>query len=110
MSKFSEILSATGSALLKRRAENVTTTVRESFEDKKRDLEKKQRLLKNQITDLEDLSVKSTEALVVGKNLNAQEWIEKRLDIALELRDINIELDELEKLYNEYFAEIKDNE
>lgn len=105
MSKFSEILSATGSSLLKRRATTLANATKETFEDYKRDLEKQMRQINNKIANLEDLSVKSTESLVVGEDLDASSWVEQRMSLALQARDLQIELDTANKLISEYFDE-----
>ena len=52
---------------------------------------------------MEDLSVRSTQALVVGEDLDTAAWVRKRVNLALELRDLNIELDTVKKLIGEYF-------
>ena len=54
---------------------------------------------------MEDLSVRSTQALVVGENLDTNAWVRKRINLALELRDLEIELKEVTALINEYFYE-----
>lgn len=105
MSKFSDILTATDSALLKRRATTLVTATKETFEDYKRDLEKQIRQTNNKIANLEDLSVKSTESLVVGEDLDATSWVEQRMSLALQKRDLEIELEIAEKLIAEYFNE-----
>lgn len=52
---------------------------------------------------MEDLSVKNTQSLVVGDNLNVNEWVNKRINYALNLRDLRVELETIEKLIKEYF-------
>ena len=103
MGKFEQILTSTGDAVLQKRAKNLAQATKENFEDEKRDLEKKIRNLENEITNMEDLSVTSTQSLVVGENLETNKWVRKRINLALELRDLRIELDEVNKLVAEYF-------
>ena len=52
---------------------------------------------------MEDLSVRNTQTLVVGENLNTKEWVNQRINYALELRDLNVELDTINTLIKEYF-------
>ena len=52
---------------------------------------------------MEDLSVKNTQSLVVGDNLNVNEWVNKRINYALNLRDLRVELETIEKIIKEYF-------
>ena len=105
MGKFETILTSTGDAVLQKRAKNLSQATQETFEDEKRALEKRIRNIENEIISMEDLSVRSTQALVVGENLDTNAWVRKRINLALELRDLKIELEEVEKLIAEYFAE-----
>lgn len=103
MGKFTDILTVTGDALIQKRAENVSLETKDVFEDEKRNVEKRIRSIKNEITSMEDLSVKSTQTLIVGENLNTKDWVNKRINLALELRDREIELEVIKKLIEEYF-------
>jgi hypothetical protein len=103
MGKFEEILTTTGDAVLQKRAKNLAQATKETFEDEKRDLEKRIRKIENDIISMEDLSIRSTQALVVGEDLDTAAWVRKRVNLALELRDLNIELDTVKKLIVEYF-------
>lgn len=103
MGKFTDILTVTGDALIQKRAENVSLETKDMFEDEKRGVEKRIRAIKNEITSMEDLSVKSTQTLIVGENLNTKDWVNKRINLALELRDREIELETIKKLIEEYF-------
>lgn len=103
MGKFETILTSTGDAVLQKRAKNLSQATQETFEDEKRALEKRIRNIENEITSMEDLSVTSTQSLVVGENLDATQWVRKRINLALELRDLRIELEEVGKLISEYF-------
>lgn len=105
MGKFETILTTTGDAILQKRAKNLSDVTKETFEDEKRALEKRIRTIENDIVSMEDLSVRSTQALVVGENLDTNLWVKKRINYALELRDLKIELEEVEKLIVEYFGE-----
>ena len=103
MGKFETILTTTGDAILQKRAKNLSDVTKETFEDEKRVIEKRIRNIENEIISMEDLSVRSTQALVVGENLDTNAWVKKRINYALELRDLKIELEEIEKLIAEYF-------
>ena len=103
MGKFEEILTTTGDALLQKRAKNLTKSTMETFEDEKRAVERKIRNIENDIISMEDLSVRSTQDLVVGEELDANKWVQKRINLALELRDLKIELDVINALIKEYF-------
>ena len=105
MGKFETILTATGDAVLQKRAKNLSQATLETFEDEKRDIEKRIRNLENEIISMEDLSVRSTQELVVGEKLDANAWVKKRVNIALELRDLKIEKEVVEALITEYFGE-----
>lgn len=105
MGKFETILTTTGDAVLQKRAKNLAQATKETFEDEKRDIEKRIRNLENEIISMEDLSVRSTQDLVVGEKLDTNAWVKKRVNIALELRDLRIEKKVVDELINEYFGE-----
>lgn len=105
MSKFEDILTLTGDSLIQKRAATLTAETKETFEDEKRSIEKKIRAKQNDIISMEDLSVRSTQTLVVGETLNAKDWVNKRINLALELRDLQVELETVETLITEYFGE-----
>ena len=52
---------------------------------------------------MEDLSVRNTQTLVVGETLNTKEWVNKRINYALQLRDLKVELETIDGLIKEYF-------
>ena len=103
MAKFKQFLIETGDGLINKRAENLTEETKQEFEDQKRLIEKKIRNIKNDIVSMEDLSVRNTQTLVVGETLNTKEWVNQRINYALELRDLNVELDTINALIKEYF-------
>ena len=105
MGKFENILTTTGDAVLQKRAKNLAQATQETFEDEKRNIEKRIRNIENEVISMEDLSVRSTQALVVGENLDTNAWVKKRINLALELRDLKIELQEVNSLIKEYFGE-----
>jgi len=105
MGKFETILTTTGDAVLQKRAKNLAQATKETFEDEKRDIEKRIRNLENEIISMEDLSVRSTQDLVVGEKLDTNAWVKKRVNIALELRDLKIEKKVVDELISEYFGE-----
>lgn len=105
MGKFETILTTTGDAVLQKRAKNLAQATKETFEDEKRDIEKRIRNLENEIVSMEDLSVRSTQDLVVGEKLDTNAWVKKRINIGLELRDLRIEKKVVDELISEYFGE-----
>jgi len=105
MGKFESILTTTGDAVLQKRAKNLAQATQETFEDEKRNIEKRIRNIENEVISMEDLSVRSTQALVVGENLDTNAWVKKRINLALELRDLEIELEVVNNLITEYFLD-----
>ena len=105
MGKFESILTTTGDAVLQKRAKNLADATKETFEDEKREVSKRIRNIENEVISMEDLSVRSTQALVVGENLDTNAWVRKRINLALELRDLKIEEEVIDKLIAEYFGE-----
>ena len=105
MGKFESILTTTGDSVLQKRAKNLAQATQETFEDEKRNIEKRIRNIENEVISMEDLSVRSTQALVVGENLDTNAWVKKRINLALELRDLEIELEVVNNLITEYFLD-----
>ena len=105
MGKFTQILTNTGDNLIQKRAQNVTEETKDVFEDEKRSIEKRIRTINNEIVSMEDLSVRSTQSLIVGENLNTKDWVRKRINLALELRDREVELETVKALIKEYFED-----
>ena len=105
MSKFKNFLTETGDSLINKRADALTSETKDAFEDEKRMVERKIRNIENEIVSMEDLSVKNTQTLVVGETLNTKEWVNQRINYALELRDLNVELETITSLISEYFGE-----
>ena len=103
MSKFKTILTETGDSLINKRADALSSETKDAFIDVKRKVEREIRVIENEIISMEDLSVKNTQSLVVGDNLNVNEWVNKRINYALNLRDLRVELETIEKLIKEYF-------
>lgn len=103
MSKFKNILTETGSNLINKRADNLSEETKQEFEDQKRLIEREIRSINNEIISMEDLSVRNTQTLMVGETLNVKEWVNKRINYALKLRDLNVELETITELIKEYF-------
>ena len=104
MSKFKSILTETGDKLISKRAEALTLETKDAFEEQKRLVERKIRVIENEIISMEDLSIRNTQSLVIGENLITNDWVNKRINYALELRDLNVELETINKLIAEYFG------
>ena len=105
MAKFKQFLTETGDKLINKRADNLTEETKQEFEDQKRIVERKIRNIENDIVSMEDLSVRNTQTLVVGETLNTKEWVNKRINYALELRDLRVELETISALIKEYFED-----
>ena len=103
--KFESLLTLNGKELLSKRAELLSGDVEEAFNEQKRVLNKKLRSLESEIYKMEDMSVKTTDSLVVGENMNVEQWVKRRFEIELEKRDVQIELDTINKLIDNYFGE-----
>ena len=56
--------------------------------------------------NLEDLSIKSTESLVVGTDFKADEWVTQMFKLRDDLRNAEICLEIAQNIYNEYFTEL----
>lgn len=105
--KFESLLTLNGKELFSKRAENLGIDVEESFNEQKRVLKKRLRNLESEVFKMEDMSVKTTDSLVVGEGMNVDQWVKRRIEIELEKRDIQIELDTINKLIDDYFSEVR---
>lgn len=105
MSKFNQMLVTSGPDLIAARAEKRTTETKECFEAEKLATEKAIRELQLKITEMEDLAVHSTDQLVVGESLNPEKWTKERIDLALQLNDLKVELNVIDELMKEYFED-----
>lgn len=105
MSKFKNFLTETGDSLINKRADALTSATKDAFEDEKRMVERKIRNIENEIVSMEDLSVRNTQTLVVGENLDTKKWVNQRINYALQLRDLKVELETITALISEYFGE-----
>jgi len=95
-----------GTAVLKKRAEIINADAREAAKDQVNLIEKEIRQIKSKIMNLEDLSIKSTESLVVGTDFKADEWVTQMFELRDELRNAEICLEIAQNIYNEYFTEL----
>lgn len=102
--KFSKILSATGSAVLKRRAESINDDATQSQVELIASIKKAIRKVEKKIFNLEDLSVKSTESLVVGENFDSDSWVEQMFLAQKDLKDLKDNLTIAETTQKEYFT------
>jgi hypothetical protein len=105
MTKFKKLMTTSGPDLIAVRAENKEKEMKEAFEAEKLETEKEIRELKAEITEMEDLGACTTDALVVAEKVNSTQWARDRINKELELNDLNIELDIINKLIKEYFVE-----
>lgn len=103
--KFEAILGKTGNQVLKRRASVIAEAAEAKMKRKVDDIKEHIRDLKIKLMDLEDLSVKNTQALTIAENFNADEWVQDVFDVRMEIRDLTIELEVAEAAYNEYFVD-----
>ena len=108
--KFQSLLTLNGKQLLSKRAENLSMDVEEAFSDQKRVAQKKLRKIDSEIATMEDMSVKSTDSLVVGEGMDVDNWVKKRIELELTRRDTEIELKVIRDLMEEYFAEEDEEE
>ena len=93
MGNFKRMLMLTGNDAIAKRAGNLDSSAKDLFEDEKRATEKLIREIESKIFDMEDLSVRTTESLIVGENVNLQKWVKNRINLELQKEDLKFELD-----------------
>ena len=107
MSKFKKMLTTSGSDLVEIRATNRENDAKEAFNAEKMEVEKQIREINAKIVEMEDMAVRSTDALVVGENVDMTEWVNNRINYELQLNDLNVEKEIIDRLISKYF---EDNE
>ena len=105
MGNFKRMLMLTGNDAIAKRAGNLDSSAKDLFEDEKRATEKLIREIESKIFDMEDLSVRTTESLIVGENVNLQKWVKDRINLELQKEDLKFELDVIKKLQKQYFTD-----
>ena len=105
MGNFKRMLMLTGNDAIAKRAGNLDSSAKDLFEDEKRATEKLIREIESKIFDMEDLSVRTTESLIVGENVNLQKWVKNRINLELQKEDLKFELDVIKKLQEQYFTD-----
>ena len=105
MSKFQEILAATGQKVLDRRSDIVYRSAATAMQDKITGLERRRDAVEIELLNLTDMSVSSRDSLRPGNvNFNATSWIDQVCELNLQIRDINEEIAIAEAVQAEYFA------
>lgn len=106
MGNFKRMLMLTGDDAIAKRAGNLDSSAKDLFEDEKRATEKLIREIESKIFDMEDLSVRTTESLIVGENVNLQKEVKDRINLELQKEDLKFALDDIKfKLQKQYFTD-----
>jgi hypothetical protein len=105
MSKFTEMISASNSTTLTSRAEDLEEEVLLELNSFINGLKREKAQLKSKINKLTDLAPENSTSLRPGhSDFEASRWVkdlhQHRMDLALK----EVELDEAQKIYNEYFG------
>lgn len=106
MSKFTNMISASNSATLMSRSEDLAEEVVLELNSFINNLKKEKSQLKNKINKLTDLAPENSTSLRPGHaDFEASEWVKNlhqyRMDLALK----EVELTEAQAIYDEYFGE-----
>jgi polysaccharide deacetylase 2 family uncharacterized protein YibQ len=106
MSKFANMISASNSATLMSRSEDLAEEVVLELNSFINNLKKEKSQLKNKINKLTDLAPENSTSLRPGhSDFEASEWVKNlhqyRMDLALK----DVELAEAQAIYDEYFGE-----
>lgn len=104
VTKFESILASTGSAVLQRRAAAINLDATQAQQDLINAIKKEIRKVENQIYNLEDLSIKSTDSLVVGESFNSELWASQMHKCSMELYKLNEQLQIAEANTTKYFT------
>jgi hypothetical protein len=105
MTKFEQILSASGQELLDMRGQLVSRGAAGALQDKITKLSREKDVLNLEILNITDLSVRTNDSLCPGgKNFNAVAWVERMGELATEIAVINDDLEIFENIQLEYFT------
>jgi hypothetical protein len=105
MTKFEQILSASGQELLDMRGQLVSRSAAGALQDKITKLTRDRDVLDLEILNITDLSVRTNDSLCPGgKNFNAVAWVERMGELATEIAVINDDLAIFEAIQDEYFT------
>lgn len=109
MNKFASVLSASKSDILGNRAKNLAEEATIEVESFVGNLRKELCQLKSKLNDLTDLAPENTYSLRPGsKNFNAAEWVKELHSIKMAITVKELELQEAQDIYDEWFAEPKE--
>jgi hypothetical protein len=105
ISKFQEILAATGQIVLDRRSDIVYRSAVAAMDDKINALQRQKDSVEIQLLNLTDLSVNTKDSLRPGNaNFNAAVWINEVCELTLQIKDLDEELEIAELVKEEYFV------
>ena len=105
MSKFSNLLTSTGTDSLKQRAANLEKYVTAEIDKEIRSIEDQIKALDMKIMMREDLGVDSNDSLRPGKDLDPVAWVKNMKDDKLAIEMLKIDLRIMNDLKKEYFGE-----
>ena len=106
MSKFVSMLSADSDSTLSKRAKNLAESAIIEVETFIQNLRKEKLQLNGKLNDLTDLAPENTYDLRPGgKNFDASKWIAELHKVRMDLALKDIELQEAQAIYDEWFAE-----
>lgn len=108
--KFTKMLSASNKQIKEERAKILGSQAAISAGRLVNDLKDQVLVLENRVYEMTDFAPDSADSLRPGKDFNAATWIKDLHKTRLELRLKNIELDEAEKIYNEWFGKDSDKD
>ena len=106
MSKFVSMLSADSDSTLSKRAKNLAESAIIEVETFIQNLRKEKLQLNGKLNDLTDLAPENTYDLRPGgKNFDASKWVAELHKVRMDLALKDIELQEAQAIYDEWFAE-----
>jgi hypothetical protein len=108
MSKFVKTLSASNAEIKETRAKMLADTTVLEVETFLQGLKKEKLELQNKLANLTDLAPDNSYSLRPGsKDFDAKAWVRELHSTKMEIKLKQLELDEAQEIYNEWFAEEK---
>ena len=103
MSKFYNNLIKSNNEIKETRAKRVSEQAEMAQQELVNRIKKELNQLENQLEDIYDLAPDNTQSLNVGKNFDAEQWVQKVQDLKIQFMNKEVELKAANETLNEWF-------
>lgn len=103
MSKFYNNLIKSNNEIKETRAKRVSEQAEMAQQELVNRIKKELNQLENQLEDIYDLAPDNTQSLNVGKNFDAEQWVQKVQDLKIQFMNKEVELKAANETLSEWF-------